>query len=180
MIINILNNKSVWKFLALASYSPGAGYTRKEIIKVLRWNNLSLDRTLQKLLFYKIAIKEGRIIKLNFVSDDTKMLLDIIEHEKKKLNYPSFELFIILIEFLKLVENYKIDEIYLFGSHAKKTASVSSDIDIAVFSDEKINLISAKDTILQDIGKDIQIHYFKTKEKSKLVDEVLKHGVRML
>jgi len=180
MIVNILNNKSVWKFLALASYSPGAGYTRKEIIKLLNWNNLSLDRTLRKLLFYKIIKKQGRIIKLNFEKHKTEVLLNIIEEEKKKLNYPCFEIFLVLVEFLRLIERNDIDSVYLFGSHAKKTASVDSDIDIAVFSGKKVNLIKAKDKILQEFDKGIQLHYFKHGEKNKLVDEILKHGIRIL
>ena len=180
MILNILNNKSVWKFLVLASYSPGAGYTRKEIMKLLRWNNLSLDRTLNKLLFYGIITKKSRIIKLDFENERTPVLLDVIEKEKKLLNYPSFEVFIILVEFLRLIEDFKVDSVYMFGSHAKKTASVSSDIDIAVFAKQKVNLIEAKDAILQQYGKEVQLHYFRINEKTKMIDEVMKHGVRLL
>jgi predicted nucleotidyltransferase len=179
MIINILNNKSVWKLLALISYSPGSGYTRQEILRLLKWNNLSLDRTLKKLEFYKIIEKEKRIIKINFSNEESNSLLDIIEKDKKKLNYPSFELFLILNEFLRLIENKNIDFIYLFGSHAKKIASVKSDIDIAIFSDKKINLIEAKDKILQEFNKEIQLHLFKINEKGKLIDDILKNGVKI-
>lgn len=179
MLVNILNNKSVWRFLALVSYSPGAGYTRKEILNILKWTNLSLDRTLRKLEFYNIIKKEGRIIKINF-NDETEKLLEIIEDDKKRLNHPSFELFLVLSEFLRLIESYKIDSVYLFGSHAKKTASVNSDIDIAVFSKEKINLIKAKDRIMQQFNKEIQLHYLKPGDKGKLVNEIMKHGVKIL
>jgi predicted nucleotidyltransferase len=180
MIVNILNNKSLWKFLVLASYSPGAGYTRKEILKLLKWNNLSLDRTLKKLEFYKIIKKEGRIITLNFSSNDTKFLLEIIEYEKKKMNYPGFELFLVLSEFTRLIEGKKIDKLYLFGSHAKKTASVNSDIDIAVFSEDNLNLIEAQDKIMQEFGSKIQVHYLKPGEKGNIVSEIYKNGVRIL
>ncbi|MDP2750300.1 MAG: nucleotidyltransferase domain-containing protein [Nanoarchaeota archaeon] len=180
MIVDILNNKSVGKLLILLSYSPGAGYSRGEIMKLMKWNNLSLDRTLKKLEFHKVITKDGRTIKLNFASEETKKLMELIEYDKKKLNFPSFEIFIVLVEFVRLAEGNKIEEIYLFGSHAKKTASVNSDIDIAVFSKEKINLIEAKDAISEEFGKEIQLHYFKIGEKSKLVDEVKKHGVRLI
>lgn len=180
MIINILNNKSVWKLLALFSYSKGSGYTRKEIIKLLTWNNLSLDRSLNKLIFYKIIKKNGRIIKLDFGNSDTNKLLEIIELTKQKLEYPSFELLIVLIEFVRLIESYELNSVYLFGSHAKKTASINSDIDIAVFSGIKLNLIKEKAKISDEFGKEIQLHYFKTNEKGKLVDEVIKHGVRLV
>jgi len=180
MITAILNNKSVWKLLALMSYSSGAGYTRKEILKLLKWNNLSLDRALRKLEFFKIIRKEGRLIKFDFSSEETKILLDIIEEDKKRLNYPSFELFLILNEFLRLTEGESIDRMFLFGSHAKKTASVSSDIDIAVFSGSKLDLIGAQDRIMQEHNKKAQIHYFRTGEKGKLIDDILKNGVRIL
>ena len=180
MIVNILNNKSVWKFLAIVSYSPGAGFSRKNILNMLKWNNLSLDRTLRKLYFYDIIKKDKRTIKLKFSNFETDKLLKIIEEDKKKMNYPQFEIFIVLNEFLRLVEGIDIDAIYLFGSHAKKTASSNSDIDIAIFSDKNLNLIETKDKILQEYGKEIQLHYFKNDEKSKLVSEVFKHGVKML
>ena len=179
MITAILNNKSVWKFIALASYSPGSGFARKEIIELLKWNNLSLDRTLKKLEFFKIIKKEKRKIKLNFENKETAELLEIIEKDKKRLNYPAFEIFLVLNEFLRLIEGSAAESVYLFGSHAKKNASVASDIDIAVFSKKKINLICAKDRIMQEHGKNIQIHYFNAGEKSKIIDEVYKHGVRM-
>ncbi|MCX6707265.1 MAG: nucleotidyltransferase domain-containing protein [Candidatus Woesearchaeota archaeon] len=180
MITAILNNKSAWKLLALMSYSPGAGYTRKEILDLLRWNNLSLDRALRKLEFFKIIKKENRSIKFDFGSEDAKILLEIIENDKKRLNHPPFELFLALGEFLRLAEGKRIDKMFLFGSYAKKTASAGSDIDIAVFSQEKVDLIEAQDKMMQEQGKKMQVHYFKAGEKGKLVDEILKHGVRLV
>jgi predicted nucleotidyltransferase len=180
MITSILNNKSVWKLLALISYSPGSGYTRKEMIKLLDWNNLTLDRSIRKLEFYKIIKKDKRVIRLNFDNPDTAKLMDIIAYEKSKLNNPQFEIFILLKDFLRLVEAYDLDSVYMFGSHAKKTASLGSDIDIAIFSNQNVNLISAKQAILDLHDKEIQLHYFKAGEKGKLVDEVMKHGVKLI
>jgi predicted nucleotidyltransferase len=180
MILNILNNKSSWKLLALISYGSGAGYTRKEIKKLLRWNNLSLDRAIKKLQFYKIIRKEGRIIKLDFSNERTGQIMELLESEKKRLNYPNLELFLILHEFIRLSESKRISEVYLFGSHAKKTAKENSDIDLAIFSKEKVNAIEAKDSILQEYGKEIQPHYFRLEEKSRLIEEVKKHGIRII
>lgn len=179
MITNIINNKSVWKLLALISYSPGAGYTRKEILELLNWNNLTLDRAVKKIEFYNIINRDKRIIRLNFENADTSKLLEIIEYEKKKMNFPSFELFIILKDFLRLIESKNIKNIYLFGSHAKKTASINSDIDVAIFSNKKINLIEAKQVISDQYGKEIQLHYFKPNEKNKIIEEVIKHGIKL-
>ena len=184
MIANILNNKSVWKFLLLASYSPGSGYTRGELLKLTNWNNLSLDRVLKKLVFYNIIKKEGRIIKLNFEDSKTEVIMDLIEQEKRKLNYPSYELFLIMTEFLRLVENKQISAIYLFGSWAKKTASKSSDIDLAIFSKDKLNLIEVQDKIEQRFDVKLQLHYFKEEifenRKNPLIQNILKEGVRLV
>lgn len=180
MIINILNNKSTWRLLALMSYSPGSGYYRHELKKLLVWNNVSLDRTIDKLLFYSILIKERRVIKLNFENPETELLLEIIKQDKKKMNFPTFELLIILTDFLSLIENKReIEGVYLFGSQAKKTAHLKSDIDIAVFSNTTVNLIEAKDKILQDYDKNIELHYFKKTEKGPLVTEILKTGIKI-
>ena len=183
MIPSLLNNKTVWYFLILASYSPGSGYTRKEIQDLTHLDNLSIDRTIQKLLFHKVVRKEKRIIKLNFDNPETMHLLDFIHQEKKKLNYPSYELFMLLIDFFQSIEIYSIDSIYLFGSHAKKTASTNSDIDIAIFSLEEVNVLREEEKIESKFGKELQIHYFKIgdiKKKNKLVEQILKDGVKIL
>lgn len=173
MLFNILNNKSIWKLLVLFSYSPGAGFTRKEFQNILKWNNLTLDRTLNKLIFYKILIKQKRVFKFNF--ENNSHILQIIDYEKKKLNYPSFELFLILHDFIRYCEN-NIGEMYLFGSYAKKTASVNSDIDIAIYS--SADLTYAIEKISDKYSKKIQIHNIIP--KSELDKEVKKHGIKLI
>ncbi|MBI2564593.1 nucleotidyltransferase domain-containing protein [Candidatus Woesearchaeota archaeon] len=89
----------------------------------------------------------------------------------------------IIIEFMHLIENNYIDFIYLFGSHAKKTASQHSDIDIAIFSQQNINLIKEEERIETKFNKELQIHYFKTedlKSKNKIIENILKDGVKIL
>lgn len=183
MISSILNNKTVWYFLILASYSAGSGYTRKEIKELTKLDNLSIDNILKKLLFNKIILKDKRIIKLNFNNSETQQILEIINQEKKRLNHPAYELFMILTEFIHLIESYDIDMIYLFGSHAKKTASQNSDIDLAVFSSKNIDLINTEEKIETKFDKELQIHYFKTeqiKSKDKIIANILKDGVKII
>lgn len=177
MILNILNNKSTWKLIALMSYSPGSGYSRQEIKELLEWNNLTLDRALKKLKFYKIIKQKNRILKLNYSNEETQQLLYLINKEKEKLNYPELNLFIILSDFLNEIEYLTINSAYLFGSYAKKTASIHSDIDFAIFSDEKINTIKIKDKLEQKYNKKIQIHNIT--KKDKLTKEILKHGIKL-
>jgi predicted nucleotidyltransferase len=172
MIFNILNNKTAWKLIALFSYSPGAGFTREEIKNLLNWNNSTLDRAIEKLFFYKILKKERRVIKFNFNNNN---ILNLFEEEKQRLNYPSFELFLLLNDFIRYCENETCD-IYLFGSHAKKTASVNSDIDIAVYCNK--DFILAIEKIYDEYNKKIQIHNII--KNTKLDKEVKKHGVKLI
>lgn len=175
MILNILNNKSVWRLLALVSYSPGASYTRTELMRLLDWNNISLDRALRKLEANKVLIREKRLIRLDFSQKITGQLLDIVEQDKKMLNYPVFNLFLVLIELAGRLESYDI-EACLFGSHAKKTARVDSDIDIAIISDKPPDLTHLKESV----SSKLQFHYFKPKDRARLMQEVRKHGVRII
>lgn len=183
MIPSLLNNKTIWYILILISYSPGSGYTRKEIKELTKLDNISLDNALKKLISHKIIRKNGRIMKVDFNNIETKFIFDIIDHEKSKLNYPSYDLFIVLFEFVNLIYLKKIDKIFLFGSYAKKIASENSDIDLAIFSEDKVNLITEEEKIEIKFNKKLQLHYFKTNElngTNKLVKEILKDGVPVL
>ncbi|MFH1398482.1 MAG: nucleotidyltransferase domain-containing protein [Candidatus Woesearchaeota archaeon] len=180
MIFNLLST-SAWKLLLFVSYSPGSGYTRGELLRLMEWNNLSLDRTLKRLLFYKILQKKGRVIKLNFAEPSTIIILDLIEQEKKRLNFPPYGLFLVVSEFVRMAEGQPIQAIYLFGSWAKKTAARYSDIDLAVFSQEGLDLSNVQDAIEQKKGVKLQVHYFKDlKSQNPLIKNILKEGVMII
>ena len=51
-----------------------------------------------------------------------------------KLNYPQLEMFLILHEFTRLAENKNIIAMYLFGSHAKKTAKATKHTAETIFN----------------------------------------------
>jgi len=182
MISNFLNNKSVWKIIYLYSYSPGAGFLRKDILNLTKLNNLSLDLALGRLFFENILIKKGRIIKLNFDNEKTEKLLELINIEKKNLNFINYDLLITLNEFLDNCSLLKIDKIILFGSHAKKTASIGSDIDLAVVCDKKIRkeLMEIQDKVERKFNAKFQLHFFDLHEFKKnmpLVKNIAKDGI---
>ena len=82
-----------------------------------------------------------------------------------------------------LVEKYPIDALYLFGSHAKKTASPQSDIDLAIFSSQNISLIKEEEKVETKCNKELQLQYFRTEElntKNKLIQNILKDGIRIV
>ena len=51
MLVNILNDRIVWKLLLLISYQKGRGYRFLELKKALNMNNSSLYKALDKLKF---------------------------------------------------------------------------------------------------------------------------------
>ena len=81
----------------------------------------------------------------------------------------------------------EISRIILFGSHAKGTASVKSDIDLAVVFEtnlkEEIEVTRIIKRLEEKFGREIQVHYFTEKSfggKSKLVVEIKEEGISLL
>jgi predicted nucleotidyltransferase len=85
-----------------------------------------------------------------------------------------------------LLDKTKFDRIILFGSYAKHTANVSSDIDIALIFKKKDTKQEFKaeeiaDELEERYKKKIQLHYLAADElekgKSELVKEINKEGI---
>lgn len=181
MLSPILTNKSVWKILILYSYGEGAGYTWSDLKKHSNLQNKSLKIATEILLFNKILKKEKKIFKMNFGNENTSFILEIIKKEKEKLNFPSFELYLALIVMVeKIQKREEIDEIYLFGSHAKKKASKNSDIDIAIITKD-INLDFTKEKIEleENFGYKFEFHTHNF-GKDFLSTEIKTHGVKII
>ena len=81
----------------------------------------------------------------------------------------------------------QVKQIYLFGSYAKRTNHVDSDIDIAVVSDDFTK--NRTDNMLKlmrlrrEIYAMIEPHPFLSKDFKKsdsLVNEIIKTGIRLI
>ena len=70
---------------------------------------------------------------------------------------------------------------YLFGSYAKKTADSKSDVDIAVFVDEKFNLFDTKLKIHHaleiTLNKDIDIVALNNVKNFNLLQDILDNNI---
>lgn len=185
MINNILSNKSVWKILILYSYGEGAGFNWTDLKTQTKLHIASLKNALELLVLYKVLKKNKRIYKLNFENIQTQELMNLINSEKKRLNFPNFDLYLNLISLLEEIQmnknRDKIKEIYLFGSHAKKKASINSDIDIVILS-ENINLNFTKEMIKleENLGVEFQIIVLEKLGTDKLSEEIKKNGVKLI
>lgn len=181
MLANLLVNKSVWRVLILYSYGQGIGYNWSELKEYTLLQIKSLQIALEELYFHKILLKEKRIIKLNLANPMTSDLMNIIEFEKKRLNFPNFKLYLALIIMVDKIKKKEIKELYLFGSHAKKTASINSDIDIAVISENlNLNLTKEQIELEEKYGLKFEFHIFKELGKDMLSKEIIEQGVRLV
>lgn len=182
MLLDVcLGTRSAWKILLLMSETPGKMLTRKQIQEHTKIGNKVLVKFL--LLLEKFDLlqtsKTGRkhFYKLNMHNPHTKSIVDVINVERRQLNAVYFSHLLVLREFVYELTNFdfaNIQKIILFGSVAKHTAKVDSDIDLAIITKEKT---SPQEQILHTylierlekrFGNEIQIHYFTDEEFEKL------------
>ena len=86
-----------------------------------------------------------------------------------------------------LKKNMRVKSVYLFGSYAKRTNHVDSDIDVAVVSDDFTgNVMDDRLKLMRlrrNIDGMIEPHMFSSKEFKKsdsLVNEIIKTGIRLI
>lgn len=192
LIEPILGYKSTWRILGLLFEMPRKIVGRKELFEHTRLGNAPLSEGLQRLTAANILIKEKKEKKesyyLNLGNEKVLLLRELWEKERKDLRYLDYDLKIIISEIARqLVVLPGIKDIILFGSQAKGTASIRSDIDLAVIFKEKIvNEIEISKIIKlmkEKFGKDIQVHYFTGKnftDKDSLAREIKKEGISLL
>lgn len=195
-----LGTRSAWKILLLMSETPGKILTRKQIQEHTKIGNKVLVKFL--LLLEKFDIlqvsKTGRkhFYKLNMQNNFTKSIVELITVEQRQLNAVQFSALLILREFVYELTNFdlaNIKKIILFGSIAKHTARIDSDIDIAILTKEQVppgeQLLHTDliDRLEKRFGREIQIHYFTDQEfeklrksGNKLVNEISADGLVLM
>ena len=190
MITNLLNKNNA-KIITYLSISPGSRYTRKEIKEKTNLNNVPLDESIAKLALLQIIKKEKSKYSLNLEYEPTKKFVELIKAEYNKYSI-SYEIFIILLETIDKLSRYRqIQNIILFGSHAKLIHTDRSDIDIAIISSEKINdkvkkrIINTIEQISKKENKKIDSQFFTHKEikensSDPLIKDIVRNGKSLL
>lgn len=181
MIVNIFD-KNIVKVLSFLIISPGSRYTRLEIKEKTNMNNLPLDKVLNKLFSLGILIKENNLIVLNTNSNFSELIY-FIRKEYKYFNVP-YEIFNILFYTINILSEFRqIKKIYLFGSYSKLIFNNKSDIDIAIFFENKIkerkNIGNKINRYLDKIDKRLEVHFFlekDIKENDPLIKDIIKNG----
>lgn len=198
MLLDIcLGTKTAWKILFVLAEAPGKAISRKEIQGLTKLGNKVLTRFLLVLEKFDIiaANKIGKryYYKLNLSNPFVEQILELIRLEKKKLNNPDFIILNILREFIYELTNINLanlKEVILFGSYAKRVYHKESDIDVAVILEEKnvndeLLITDFIDKLKKRFGKEIQPHYYTEKEfknlkKDRLVQEIVRDGIKLL
>ena len=181
-----LFDSNILKIMTVFSISPGSRLNRKIIKEKTGIANIILDKTLAKLINFKILIKEKGFFVLNFKNTEVKEIINLAaENYAKFKQIPLKEYFMIvnIIEEFSKIKN--IGDVYLFGSYAKLIFRENSDVDIAVISEidkRKINKIAER--LEKKYNKKIEVHFFTEKfynnKRDPLVKEILQHGIKTI
>jgi len=182
MLINIID-KNCAKIILLSIMSPGRKYNRKEIQEWTKLNNVPLDYSLSKLVFFKLINENKKIYSLNLENSTVKNLL---EEREILLNLP-LEVQFILIELLYSFSVIRsIRKVILFGSYSKLIFTENSDIDLAVIFDDKTknqtklekSAFVIANKISRKYRKEIELHFFKESDLKHKEDPLIKDITR--
>lgn len=197
MLLDVcFGTRTSWKILFVLAEAPGKAISRKEIRRLTKLGNKTVSKFLLLLEKFGVIIpaKIGKayFYKLDLSNNFTSQILQIIQIEKKMLNNPDFFALNILREFVYEMTNINLENIchaILFGSYAKRTFNDNSDIDVAIILKEKspndeLLITDLIDKLNKRFKKEIQPHYFITKEfdkpTSKLMAEIVRDGIMLI
>jgi predicted nucleotidyltransferase len=192
LIEPILGYKSTWRILNLLLETPRKLVSRVELFKYTKLGNAPLSRGLERLVRAEIIIFEKKGNKEFYYVNERNNFVILLKElwilERRSLRNLPYEIMVIISEFVRSLNDSCrcLEKVILFGSQAKGTASINSDIDLAVIFKEDleqeifINKIIKK--IEQQFHKKIQVHYFTSKnfnKKNKLVEEIERDGLSL-
>jgi predicted nucleotidyltransferase len=195
MLLDIcLGSKSAWRILVLFGESPGAGFTRQDFRNHTKLGNKALSFALKRLLAFGVLTKSKvdlqlSVYKLNKENKYVSDIISLLQRERQDLNHLPYAFSMIAREFSReVVDSVDVLSMYLFGSVAKGTYREDSDVDFAVVLEEKspkddMAISTITDRLSGKYRKKIQC-FIITKEqisrkRTKLVEEILKHGIRL-
>ena len=187
MIEAILGYKSSWRILSLLLETPRKLISRTEIYKHTKLGNSPLSKGLERLTKANIIIKgKKEFYYINTENTFTKNIQELWTLEKKELRFLEYDIKIILSEIIRsLAEFNEIQEIYLFGSHAKGTASINSDLDLGIITNKKFietpELTNTINNIEKKHKKEIQTHILTKKDlkTNPIGKEIMKTGIKI-
>ena len=192
LIEPILGYKSSWRILELLFETPRKPVSRKELFEHTDLGNAPLSKGLKRLVGAGLLIKEKKGKKefyfINFDDPYTRLIWSIWEQERNDTRYLDYYVKVLTSEFLRMIlDRCEVDKVILFGSHGKGTASIRSDVDLAVvFRDDlkqELEVTRIAKILEEKSETRIQVHFFTKKSfrnKTKLTDEIKRDGIHLL
>ena len=199
MLLDVcMGTRTSWKILFVLSEAPGKAISRKEIKALTKVGNKAVVKFLHLLekfdMITSSKMGKTRYYKLNLSNPFVEQILVIIAVEKKELNNPDFVVLNVLREFVYELTNTNLENLHkviLFGSYAKRTYTIDSDIDVALILEEKnpndeLMITEIIDRLNKRFKKEIQPHYYSAREfeelkkKDRLVQEIVKDGIALM
>ncbi|HIH54230.1 hypothetical protein J4399_00240, partial [Candidatus Woesearchaeota archaeon] len=104
------------KVLTVFSLAPGSRFSRDDIQKHTKMNNVMLDNALTMLINMKLLLKEKRMIMFN---QEFIQILKLISDDHSKLKKIPLDAYFSILELQSYLVKIKSAETYLFGSYAK-------------------------------------------------------------
>ncbi len=159
-------------------------FTINEVARVLKEHYSLVHRIVNRLLEKGIIAKEkigkSYICSLNLDNENTPILIQLSEADKRDnfLNSDK-ELKLILEDFAKSVESQvNMVSMVLFGSYAKHNATKESDIDILLISREKAGIDKVTRGMYAKYGKEINTivmspNDFRKQKHKDLIKEII-------
>ncbi len=188
-----LGYKSTWRILSLLLETPRKPVSRTELFNYTKLGNAPLSKGLGRLVSFGLVILEKRGKKQRYYINERSPLIkpirDLWMIEKDSLRNLPYGLNLILNEFIRSLNEAsdKIEQVYLFGSQAKGTATIHSDIDLAVIFKNNLKQEIAVTRIVNNIEKQfavkIQVHFFTENifsSKTRLVEEIKNSGIKLI
>ncbi len=189
LIEPILGYKSTWRILELLLETPRKKVSRHQLFEHTKLGNAPLSRGLRRLTAVGILVKDKKGKKefyyVNQANEYSRLLYQLWERERFDLRNVDYDVKVIVSEFVRMaLDAVDVAEIILFGSWAKGTASVRSDIDIAVVFEENLNGEVEITRIVRHLEKkykkEIQVHSFASRSfvmKTAIVKEIKNEGI---
>ncbi len=193
LIEPLLGYKSTWRILNLLFETPRKPVSRPELLHHTKLGNAPLSKGLSRLVAAEILSLEKRGKKefyyINESNQYAVILKTLWEKERKDLRILPYKINLILSEFIRGLNETcrEIKSIILFGSHAKGTASIHSDLDLAVIFkknlEEELLTRQVASKLEKKFKTSIQIHPFTNKffqKKNNLINEIKNDGINLL
>ncbi len=192
LIEPLLGYKSTWRVLNLLFETPRKPVSRPELFHNTKLGNAPLSKALDRLTRAQIITLEKKGNKefyyINEHHEYAILLQTLWKKEQHTTRNLPYSVSLIIAEFIRNLSDSitEIEKIFLFGSHAKGTASINSDIDLALIFEKEIKkeleITKTIKKIEQQFHTEIQVHYFTSKgfcEKNKLISEIKNEGIRV-